>query len=416
VRAFIALLVIGRVIDECWNAMNAINACRDEREYVMRFFSIKILVLCILLPPLFYLLTVFVLEGQLQKHFARGIEQVCTGDPQPLLDGSVRLRDALRDNIGAYLRSSSIIRYGVSVRVQVSTRDGTVLYPVPFDEPGDLQGASTPMQVAQNNFTLLSQGLVVQVEAGLEQNRPLSNGILGFYVLAALLVVVRHYRTADRQVRREEVERRQEIERLNRLEAENTARLSGLQQERAGLLSEFDALKAVLQDERRRAERNEDDLIREIEDLEKKLADNLDLQTVQQQEIQTLKDTLAGYDKEQRREEKTRLKGQEILHKRLGTLYKNLTVNDRAVDGLAGLNEELRLKAEEVIHQLNANPELVPVKRKVFGKKNRETVLEVVFAYKGRLYFRRGQDRRVEVLAVGTKNTQERELEFLANL
>jgi hypothetical protein len=52
----------------------------------------------------------------------------------------------------------------------------------------------------------------------------------------------------------------------------------------------------------------------------------------------------------------------------------------------------------------------------VFGKKNRETVLEVVFAYKGRLYFRKREDRRVEVVAIGTKNTQERELEFLANL
>ena len=79
-------------------------------------------------------------------------------------------------------------------------------------------------------------------------------------------------------------------------------------------------------------------------------------------------------------------------------------------------NEDLRLKAEEVIHQLNAAPDLVPIKRKVFGKKNRETVLEVVFAYKGRLYFRKGIDRRVEVLAVGTKNTQGRELEFLSSL
>jgi hypothetical protein len=75
----------------------------------------------------------------------------------------------------------------------------------------------------------------------------------------------------------------------------------------------------------------------------------------------------------------------------------------------------MRLKAEEVIHQLNAAPDLVVVKRKVFGKKNRETVLEVVFAYKGRLYFRR-REGRVDVVAIGTKNTQERELEFLASL
>lgn len=382
----------------------------------MRFFSIKILVLCILLPPLLYLLTVFVLEKQLQERYARGIEEVCTGDPQPLLDGSVRLRDAVRENVEAYLRSSALIRYGVSARVQVSTRGGTVLYPAPFEDGADVQSLANPMRVAQDNFTLLSEGLVVQVEARLEHNRLLSNGILGVYVLAALLVLMWHYRAADRHIRREEAERRQEIERLNRLEAANTARLSGLQREREGLLAEFDALKSAMQDERTHAERNEDDLIGEIEALEKKLADNLELQTIQQKEILALKEALAGFEKEQRREDKTRLKGEEVIRKRFATLYKNLTVNDRAVEGLADLNEELRLKAEEVIHQLNANPDLVPIKRKVFGKKNRQTVLEVVFAYKGRLYFRKGQDRRVEVLAVGTKNTQERELEFLANL
>jgi len=382
----------------------------------MRFFSIKILALCILLPPLLYLLTVFVLEKQLQERYARGIEEVCTGDPQPLLDGSVRLRDAVRENVEAYLRSSALIRYGVSARVQVSTRGGTVLYPAPFEDGTDVQSLANPMRVAQDNFTLLSEGLVVQVEARLEHNRLLSNGILGVYVLAALLVLMWHYRAADRHIRREEAERRQEIERLNRLEAANTARLSGLQREREGLLAEFDALKSAMQDERTHAERNEDDLIGEIEALEKKLADNLELQTIQQKEILALKEALAGFEKEQRREDKTRLKGEEVIRKRFATLYKNLTVNDRAVEGLADLNEELRLKAEEVIHQLNANPDLVPIKRKVFGKKNRETVLEVVFAYKGRLYFRKGQDRRVEVLAVGTKNTQERELEFLANL
>jgi hypothetical protein len=43
-------------------------------------------------------------------------------------------------------------------------------------------------------------------------------------------------------------------------------------------------------------------------------------------------------------------------------------------------------------------------------------VLEVIFAYKGRLYFRNTKDKRVEVLAIGTKNTQARELEYLAKL
>jgi hypothetical protein len=382
----------------------------------MRFFSIKILVLCILMPPLLYLLTVFVLERQLQERYARGIEETCTGDPQLLLDGSLRLRDAVRDNVEAYLRSSAVLRHGVSMRVRVSTQGGRVLYPAPFEDAADVHTVADPMRVAQDNFNLLSEGIVVRVEARLEHNRLLSNTILGVYVLAGLLVSAWHYRTAGGHIRREEAERRLEIERLNRLEAENTARLSGLQREREGLLAEFDALKSVMQDVRRRAERNEDDLIGEIEALEKKLAENLGRQAIQQEEIQALKESLVGYEKEQRREDKVRLKAEEALRKRFTTLYKNITVNDRAVEGLADLNEDLRLKAEEVIHQLNAAPDLVPVKRKVFGKKNRETVLEVVFAYKGRLYFRKGQDRRVEVLAVGTKNTQERELEFLANL
>ena len=54
--------------------------------------------------------------------------------------------------------------------------------------------------------------------------------------------------------------------------------------------------------------------------------------------------------------------------------------------------------------------------RNVFGGKGQKTVLEVIFGYKGRLYFRHTDDRRVEVLAVGTKNTQAKELDFLAKL
>ena len=86
------------------------------------------------------------------------------------------------------------------------------------------------------------------------------------------------------------------------------------------------------------------------------------------------------------------------------------------MSGFAELNEELKIKAEEVIHQLNADPSKVTIKRKVFGRKGHQTVLEVIFAYKGRLYFRKQKDNRIEVLAIGTKNTQARELEFLSRL
>jgi hypothetical protein len=200
------------------------------------------------------------------------------------------------------------------------------------------------------------------------------------------------------------------------LEQSNTIRLSELQQQREGLMGEFGHLKSALQNERERAERNEGDLIAEIELLEKKLAENLTLQEAQQFEIKAFREKFALLEKEQRRDDRGRQKASSAFQRRFVMLYKNLLVSQRAVDGLVELNEEMRLKAEEVIHQLNANPDLVTIKRKVFGKKNRETVLEVVFAYKGRLYFRRGTDRRLEIVAIGTKNTQERELEFLASL
>jgi hypothetical protein len=382
----------------------------------MRHFSIILLVLCMLAPPALYLSTVAVVEGQIRERFTRTIEEVSTGDPQPLLEGSVRLQDALRANIDAVLKASDLVRYGVLVRVGVTTRDGTVLYPVPYDESPDPPTPPNPVAIARENFALLNEGLLVQVDVIVEHNRLLSNAVLALYVGAALTVLLLHYRSAGRRLGREETERRREVDRLLLVQQANTDRLAELQSHREALLQELGALRSSFQDERSRAERNEDDLIVELEALEKRLLENQQLQEIQQQEIHSLKESLADSEKDQRREDKGRLKAEAVLRKRFGTLYKNLNVNDRAIEGLTELNDELRLKAEEVIHQLNSSPDLVAVKRKVFGRKNRETVLEVVFAYKGRLYFRRGADRRVEVLAVGTKNSQERELEFLSNL
>jgi hypothetical protein len=380
----------------------------------MRFFSFKILAACILLPPVLYLLTVLVLERQIEDHFAQQVAEIYTGEPQKLLDGSVRLEEALETNINQYLAASFFARHGFAVRVSVATRSGKLLYPSPL-EPSETAQAD-PSRVAVENFAFLSEGLTVRIETHLEHNRLISNAILGVYILAALSVLLLHYRSAGRQMSREEHERRREVDRLVQREKESAVRLFKLQSERERLREEFERLKIAMERERSRAERNEDDLITEIEALEKKLAENLGLQDSQQAEIQSFKEKIALLEKEQRREDKGRSKASVAFQKRFATLYKNIAVNERAVDGFVDLNEEMRLRAEEVIHQLNANPDLITIKRKVFGKKNRETVLEVVFAYKGRLYFRKGADRRVEIVAIGTKNTQDRELEFLAGL
>lgn len=91
-------------------------------------------------------------------------------------------------------------------------------------------------------------------------------------------------------------------------------------------------------------------------------------------------------------------------------------MNNRAIEGFVDLTEEMKIKAEEVIHQLNDDPKLVQIKRKVFGKKNRETVFEVLFAYKGRLYFRKIAGTQMEVVVIGTKLTQNKDLSFIEKL
>ena len=156
----------------------------------MRHFSVILLVLCMLLPPALYLATAVVLEQQVQDRFTRAIEDVSTGDPQALLEGSIRLRDVLRTNIDAFLRASTLLRYGMSARVSVTTRGGAVLYPYPYDEDPGVPSPANPTAVARENFAFLSEGLVVQVDVILEHNRLLSNAVLGLYVGAALVVLL----------------------------------------------------------------------------------------------------------------------------------------------------------------------------------------------------------------------------------
>jgi hypothetical protein len=382
----------------------------------MRFVSLRLIAACILLPPLLYALTMAGLQRALQARLADQVETIYLGDTRRILDGSVPLKRAIKTNIERYAAAQPLLRHGVSLRVTVASKSGAILYPAFFETEERSEPASDAMAVATENFSLLNDGLAVQVEATVEHNRLLSNAILAFFILASLMVFVIHLRGANRRALEADTASRRELEQLMQRERENTRSLEELLSEREKLRNEFERFRGALESERSRALQNEEDLIEEIGALEAKLSENAARDNERLQEIESLRERIAEFEKDQRREEKYRLKTESAVRRRFDALYKNLAVNERAVRGFVELGEELKLKAEEVIQQLNHAPDLVTVKRKVFGKKNRETVFEVVFAYKGRLYFRRGADRKIEVLAVGTKNTQTRELEFLASL
>ena len=368
------------------------------------------------MPPVLYILTAYSIERHFQAVYTDEMEAVYLRDTRELLDGSARLRDSVAANIERYLKSRRLIPLGLDVVVTATTKSGELLYPAVYDQDGMKRTEATPTQIAQENYALMNEGLSVQVVTKFEHNRILSNSFLIAYVLFALLYFYFHFRRAATHLDIEETRRRKEIDRLQHLEEQNTLKLENLLSEREHLKSKFEELKQNLYSEKTKALRNEDELIDEIDGLEKKLNENLLLQDAQQEEILELQERLEAQQKSQRKNRKQKVKVEDNIRKRFQTLYKNINFHERAIRGFVDLKDELKLKAEEVIHQLNEDASLVTIKRKVFGGKRQKTVLEVIFGYKGRLYFRNTEERRVEVLAIGTKNTQTKELEFLANL
>ena len=382
----------------------------------MRFLSFKILAFCILLPPVLYIAAALIVEHQLRNRYTTEIEEIYLGDLRPIMDGTTRLTDTVNRNIDRYLQTRAGIKLGLEVDVSVATRKGKILYPAAFEQDDHSALISDPAEVAAENFSNMNDGIVFDVETKFEHNRLLSNTVLAGSILLSLLILFLHFRAAATRASLADHDKSLEIERLQKMEKEHAGRLAELTQERQNLRSEIKDLEAIMEDEMAKAGRNEDDLIEEIETLEKKLAQNISLQDAREQEMQALEEKLRGHQKGRPYGEKQKKKASDTVMKRFSALYKNLSIHDRAVSGFLELNDEMKLKAEEVIHQLDSDPGLVKIKRKVFGKKGQETVLEVLFGYKGRLYFRNTREKRPEVLAIGTKNTQARELQFLSKL
>ena len=374
----------------------------------MKYFSFKILILCILLPPVLYIFSIQLIESHLRNKYLHEIENIYIGDTRPLFDGSICLKDAVTSNIDLYLQRSRLISWGIKVNVTVATKGGTLLYPAIIDKKHS-SFHSDPVQIATDNYNLFNEGIVVSAGLKVGHNTLFSNSILGFYIFLSVFVLYIYYRAGARMVRRDDMEKRGEIERLLRLEKNHTDSLLALSRERETLLSEFQTTKKNLANVKQKASENEEEMIQDIVALEEKIEKNLALQDEQQKIIDSLKEKTKYY-------EKRKIKDYDAAQKRFKALYKNISVNEKAISGFIDLSDDLKIKSEEIIHQLNENPQIVPIKRKVFGRKNREKILEVIFAYKGRLYFHRQKNNKIEVVVIGTKNTQTKDLEFLSGL
>ena len=382
----------------------------------MRNFPFRALILCVLLPPFVYVFSIQFLEKTIQASYEKSLAEVYTGDTRPLFDGSVRLQDAIRENVGAFIASRKLTHWGVRLSVSVKTADGDFLYPYAYDGSRSELDPPDSIAVARENFRLLNDGLVKTVEVEIEHNTLLSNLILLSCVALSLMVFMVFYRRGIKMIRQEDLARQQIIDNLSDERQKSLAQLQGLEDQRKLLSERVERMKTELDRERRKTTAAEDDMIDELVALEEKISQNLALQENQLDEIDALKEKIRQYEKDNEVKTRQRLKGVEAIRKRFNALYKNAAIHDRAIEGFVELTDEMKIKAEEVIHQLNDDPKMVQIKRKVFGKKNRETVFEVIFAYKGRLYFRNIDGNRVEVLVVGTKLTQNKDLAFLDKL
>ena len=382
----------------------------------MKHFPFTITLLCMLVPPFLYIFSVQLLERFLEEKYTHGLENVYTLGSTDLLEGRVRLEDAIQRNIHVYLKKQILLRWGGKALVTVTTKGGTLLYPRGYEsEPMGLNEANQ-FEIARENYKLLTEGLNLSVEVQLEHNRLLTNLILVVYLLLAASVLQHFYRAGLKKTRQEELETVNMIAGLSRKEQQLTRSLENLKKERHQLTSSLVKLQSELEKEKVKASNTEDEMIEELSILEEKLQENLDQQRDQQDEITQLKEQIDAFDREKQQLDKQKVRLADNLAKRFSTLYKHLSIHERALRGYLDLPEEMKIKAEELIHQLDRDSQKVIVKRKVFGKKNRETVFETKFAYKGRLYFRKIHQNRIEVLSVGTKHTQHKDLVFLDNL
>jgi hypothetical protein len=380
---------------------------------ILKFFSLKILILCILLPPVLYIISVQSLERHLKSRYLNEIENIYLGDTRPLFEGSVRLKDDINRNINRYLQSKLLIRLGAKVIVTVTSKKGTILYPAAVSTNKTSLLPNNPIEIASNNYKLMDEGLVVNVDVVIDPNTFLTNVILCIYIFASVLVLSFYYWSGLKKVRQEETEKNSELSRLKEIEINHADNLKAMMQDKKNLVFEIKKIKKQLKKETIKASKNEDEMIKEIVLLENKVINKIELLNEKEQEIDSLKETIKRLEKDERKESKQKIKFYHSVRKRFKTLYKNISIEKKAIMGFLDLTEDMKIKSEEIIHKLNENPKLVPVKRKVFSKKGRSNVQEAIFAYNGRLYFRANKQSRIEVLSIGTKNTQAKDLEYL---
>jgi predicted nucleic acid-binding Zn-ribbon protein len=383
-----------------------------------RIASFRFAYLAIFVFLVAYVFTVEALEEVLRRYYRTAVEAAVHVDP-----GSGPVAQQIETRINALLQGSPWIRYGeVRVRPLVLAADGrTLLYAGGglAGRAGDLASSEEPLLPA-----------IIDVDVSLPHNTVLANAVLLAYaaLLVTTLVVYTRRLAAREQLELDAMGATRDAlaERADAIESELTAvrsrlaevepeselqaeEIGSLQRERAelhGRLAQLQVREAELRSGGARAQKLEEER-RALEEL-------LDEAT---RDLTSKESELAELRSQTRRVSKRAARDEEVIARRLRTLYKNLEVDERAVENLAELGDESwRLRAEEAIKRLCDEADTAMVRRKVGGLPPHLSIFELGFADKGRIYYTTGGTRRYRVLAIGAKNSQKTDLEYLSRL
>ena len=262
----------------------------------------------------------------------------------------------------------------------------------------------------------MNEGIELIVSVDIPGRCRLANSILAFYVLIFILVLYRVHRLTLREVERCNLGSRRALEAANHQLTMAEKTLEHVKHRERIYQRQIESLKVDLDIADAAVHTTEEEALAEMMGLETRLRESVCLKEKLEKEVSRLQHQLEQIDSSRKTPSKKQSKQVNTVMKRFKTLYENLEFHSRAVEGFLNLPSDLQLRAEEFIHKTNAARTRISVKRKVFSKKGTVPVFECEFAYKGRIYWKRGASGKTQILMIGTKHTQTKDLAYLESL
>jgi hypothetical protein len=393
----------------------------------MKYLSFRTFLICILLPPAFYLLTLQGLEIFFHHKWSAELREAIVSDTRPMMEGKTRIEDDIAGIIGRHRDTSYGIKAGIQAEIFVMTRTNRLLYPQsnfqkagnfgPYIDHEEKKPASLEdmARIAENNQRILQEGIQLVLSVNIPRNSWLSIGILTVYIMLFVFLPYRAYLLKTKEARELKISKQKAIETANKKLTDAQEKLAEVSAREMKDQSEITQLKADLDLAGTKVRATENEALAELEILDLDLQKNIKLKEELETEVRRL-------EKELRKIESSPItinkQQKEIIDttKRFKTLYKNLEISSRAIDGFIDLETNLQLQSEELIHTINEDGSKVPVKRKVFTRKGAFPVFECEFGRNGRLYWSPGPGVKRQIRVIGTKNTQSKDLAYLDTL